>query len=143
MSPKKISVRKASLIALALLVFLSGPACAVSLFELPEFPGYTPQPPTPSIPTATPLPMAQVTFRASLVVPLAPSERLSLRVFDLATGLGYNFSDYPMQPRDALNYSVSVPLALNSVVAYRYFREGNSAHETNASAGLSVFACIT
>jgi len=131
-SKPKPFARKASLIALALLVLFSGPACAITLFKWPELPGYTPQPPTPSIPTATPLPMAQVTFRASLVIPLAPSERLSLRVFDLATGLGYNFTDYPMQPRDALNYSVSVPLALNSVVAYRYFREGNNAHETNA-----------
>jgi hypothetical protein len=125
-------LRKIALVSLAALVLFSGPACAITLFKLPGG-NYTPEPPTPAIPTAIPLPTTQVTFHAALSAALAPNETLSLRILDEVTGLGFNHADYPMQPRDALNYTATIPLAINSVVKYRYVRLGGSeAHETSA-----------
>jgi len=69
--------RKAILLFVAALVLFSGPACAITLFKWPGGTGSTPQPPTPSLPTATPLPQAQVTFHAALPAPLAPNETLA------------------------------------------------------------------
>ncbi len=125
--------RKLVLFTFAAIVLFSGPACAFTLFKWPGGTGSTPEAPTPSLPTATPLPMAQVIFHAALPTPLAPNETLSLRVLDEVSGLGFNYADYPMQARDALNYAATLPLAANSVVKYRYVRiGGNQTQETNA-----------
>lgn len=132
MKNKPDRLRKLALFSLAALVLFSGPACAVTLFQWPGG-NTTPQPPTPALPTATPLPTTQVIFHAALPAPLAPNETLSLRVLDEVTGLGFNYTDYPMQARDALNYAASLPLAINSVVKYRYVRMGGSeTQETSA-----------
>ena len=119
-------IRKLALLALCAVFLLGGPACKISLFDLPGGNGNdsTPQPPTPSLPTPTPLPQAQVTFRVSLPAPLAPTESLALRVLDEVSGLGFNYTDHPLQARDALNYSTVIPLAVNSVLKYRYVRTG-------------------
>ncbi|HSQ40445.1 MAG TPA: hypothetical protein VLM78_09825, partial [Anaerolineales bacterium] len=133
MNHKSNPLRKIAIISLAAFVLFSGPACAFTLFELPGA-NTTPQPPTPAIPTATPLPQTQVTFHAYLPAPLAPNETLALRVLDEVSGLGFNYADYPLQARDALNYAATIPLAVNSVVKYRYIRIGGSeAHETSAA----------
>ena len=116
--------RKIAIVVFCVVLFLSGPACKISLFDSGNSNGTTPQPPTPSAPTPTPLPMAQVTFRVVLPAPLAPTESLTLRVLDEVTGLAFNFTDYPMQARDALNYSVILPVPVNSVLKYRYVRTG-------------------
>jgi hypothetical protein len=68
--------------------------------------------------------MAQVTFRVTLPATLAPNESLALRVLDEVTGLGFNYTDYPMQARDPLNYYVSLPVPVSSVLKYRYIRVG-------------------
>lgn len=119
-------LRAFAVFGLAALMVLSGSACAVTLFPWP--PGNaTPQPPpTSAIPTATPLPTVQVIFHAALPAPLAPGESLSLRILDETTGLAFNYADYPMLPRDALNYTATLPVAVNSVVKYRYVRIGGS-----------------
>ncbi|MRR31752.1 hypothetical protein EG834_15790, partial [bacterium] len=120
-------------VIMAVLVLLSGPACSVTLFDWPDI-NYTPDTPTPAVPTATPLTTTQVTFHAILPAALGPSETLSIRILDEVTGLGFNYSEYAMQARDALNYAVSIPLTLNSVVKYRYVRKGGSeVQETNAA----------
>ncbi|RJP53192.1 MAG: hypothetical protein C4583_05145 [Anaerolineaceae bacterium] len=125
-------IRKIALVSLAITILFSGPACAISLFEWPA-PSITPQSPTPGIPTAAPLPTTQVTFHAALSAALAPNETLVLRILDEVSGLGFNYTDYPLQPRDALNYLATVPLPINSVVKYRYVRlGGNEMHETSA-----------
>lgn len=125
--------RKVALLALATLVFFSGPACAFSLIKWPGSSDTTPQPTVPGIPTSTPPPMAQVTFHTALPAPLAPNEALALRVLDEVTGLGFNYVDYPMQARDALNYVATLPLAVSSVLKYRYVRIGGAgAQEYNA-----------
>jgi hypothetical protein len=60
----------------------------------------------------------------SLPAPLALNEAMALRVLDEVTGLSFNYVDYPMQARDALNYDATLPLAVNSVLKYRYVRIG-------------------
>jgi hypothetical protein len=118
---------------MAFLVLVSGPACAITLFKLPEI-NLTPELPTPAVPTSTPLPMTEVVFHAILPSALAPNETLLLRVLDEVTGLGFNYADYPMQPQDALNYSANIPIPLNSVVKYRYVRRaGAELQETDTS----------
>lgn len=125
-------LRKMALVSLAVLILFSGPACAITLFKWPSG-NYTPEPPTPSIPTPVPLPTTQVTFHAALSAALAPHETLVLRVLDEVSGLGFNYADYPLQPRDALNYLATIPLPVNSMVKYRYVRLGGSEmHETSA-----------
>jgi hypothetical protein len=109
-------------VCLALLV-LSGLACSFSLLEWP-FPGQ-PSPPGGDTPGPTPLPAAEVVFEVILPEPLLPGEGLALSLLDEVTGLALNATNYPMQGRDALRYSVSLPIAVNSVVKYRYVRLGS------------------
>ncbi|GIK10216.1 MAG: hypothetical protein LC138_00205 [Anaerolineales bacterium] len=124
MPPLSKSARKVILVFTAALTLLSGPACALTLFKWPDLSNGTPEPPTPVIPTATPLPQTQIVFHAGLPAPLLPGERLVLRVLDEVSGLEFNAADHPMQARDALNYAVALPLAVNSVTKYRYVRVG-------------------
>ena len=56
MKNKPNTIRKIALLSLAILVLFSGPACAITLFKWPAGIDSTPQPPTPALPTATPLP---------------------------------------------------------------------------------------
>ncbi|MEW5938617.1 MAG: hypothetical protein AB1750_03045 [Chloroflexota bacterium] len=104
------------------LALVSGLACTVTLFELPKSSTLTP--PTPSGPTATPLPATQVTFRVSLPTTLLPGETLALRVLDEVTGLAFNYTDHTMAARDPLNYSVTVEVPNNSTLKYKYVRLG-------------------
>ncbi|MBV6395522.1 MAG: hypothetical protein HFACDABA_01098 [Anaerolineales bacterium] len=119
-------IRKFALLVFCGIFLLSGAACKFSLFDWPAGNGnnHTPQPPTPALPTPTPLPQAQVTFHVVLPAPLAPTESLALRVLDEVTGLGFNYTDHPLQARDALNYSAVLPFPVNSVLKYRYVRTG-------------------
>jgi hypothetical protein len=113
-----------NIITLALcLLLLTGPACAVTLFEWPSS-DKTAAPPTPAGPTATPLPQSQVTFRVSLPTTLLPGEFLVLRVLDEVTGLAFNYTDHLMQARDPLTYSVTIGVPVNSVLKYKYARAG-------------------
>lgn len=118
-------ISKPILFILIAVILLSGPACTFTLFQLPGG-NTTPQPPTPAIPTATPLPQTQVIFHAALPAPLGPNETLSLRVLDDVTGLGFNYIDYPMQARDVLNYTATLPLTVNAMVKYHYVRIGGT-----------------
>lgn len=136
MKNKPASLHKAALIAAAALVLVSGPACAVTLFRPPG--NFTPPPPTAAIPTATPLPTVQVIFHASLAAPLAPGETLVLRVLDEVSGLTFHSADYPMAPRDALNYTAALPLAPGSVLKYRYARLGPNQTEEITAHNLPV-----
>ena len=121
---KNNPLRKFAILVFCAALFLSGIACRVELFDPPGTNNTTPQPPTPSVPSPTPLPVAQVTFRVSLPAPLAPIESLALRVVDEVSGLSFNYVDHPMQARDGLNYSVVLPVPINSVFKYRYIRAG-------------------
>ena len=117
------SARSLLCTASLLVFFLSG--CSLSLLNIPipTFPTATPG--IPPGPTATPLPAAAVTFHVSLPTPLLAGEKLYLSVLDEVTGLGLNPVDHAMQGMDELHYNVTIPLALNSVVKYRYMRRAS------------------
>ena len=107
---------------IAFVIIFSGQACTISLFDLPTFPDTPTQVPPVIGPSPTPQPAAQTTFIATLPEPLQPGESLALAVLDEVTGLSLNAVYYPMSPRDALTFSATLPLPLNSVVKYRYVR---------------------
>ena len=69
----KQSIRQLCLVALLIVFVFSSAGCQFSLIKLPSFPGgqsSTATPDIPSGPTATPMPMAQVTFIAVIPEPL-------------------------------------------------------------------------
>jgi hypothetical protein len=65
-----------------------------------------------------------VTFHVALPSPLLAGETLYLSVVDEITGLGWNAVNYAMQGMDTLHYTVAIPFAMNSIVKYRYIRQG-------------------
>jgi hypothetical protein len=65
-----------------------------------------------------------VTFSVALPSPLLTGETLYLSVVDEVTGLGLNAVPYAMQGMDPLHYTVAIPFAMNSIVKYRYIRQG-------------------
>jgi len=123
----KRGIRKLVLITLLFSFMLGSSGCQLSLIKLPSIfnSGKPTEVPVPSGPTATPMPMAQVTFIAVLPEPLAPGESLELAILDEVTGLALNVSSYPMQPRDPQTYAASLPIPLHSIVKYRYVRRTN------------------
>ena len=128
MSQFKTNARKLSLGVLLIVFAFNSTACQLSLIKLPTWLGgqsSTPEPDIPSGPTATPMPMAQVTFIAVLPDALAEGETLAVAILDEVTGLALNGALYPMQPRDPQTYAVSLPFPLNSIVKYRYVRRTN------------------
>ena len=75
-----------------LILALASQACAITLFEWPSlFP--TAGPASPTGPTPTPLPRAEVTFTARLPEPLAADEILVVSILDEVTGLALNAVD--------------------------------------------------
>jgi hypothetical protein len=60
----------------------------------------------------------------ALPSPLLAGETLYLSVVDEITGLGLNTVTYAMQGMDTLHYSIAIPFAVNSIVKYRYLRQG-------------------
>jgi hypothetical protein len=98
--------------------------CTLTLLNVPGLNISTDTPVVPSGPTSTPLPAAAVTFNVVLPSPLSAGETLYLSVVDEVTGLGLNGVTYAMQGMDDLHYTVAIPFALNSVVKYRYIRQG-------------------
>ncbi len=121
------NARKSVLVGWILVFLLVNSSCQLSLIELPSFSiGQSPTAsPVPGGPTATPMPMAQVTFIALLPEPLGANETLAIAILDEVTGLALNSVLYPMQARDSQTYAVSLPIPIDSVVKYRYVRRTN------------------
>ncbi len=141
MNLMKQSLRKLVLAALLFVFILSSSGCQFSLVNLPQFPGSqsgTATPAVPSGPTATPQPLAQVTFIAVIPEPLAAGESLAIVILDEVTGLALNNVLYPMEPRDPQTYAVSLPLSLNSIVKYRYVRRTNVQLQEDSGTDVAV-----
>lgn len=121
MNGKSTLTRRILIASLVLAVV--GQACTFSLLNLPTL---TPPTPIPGqdIPTSTPYPVAQTTFIVTIPEPLQPNETLLLAVLDEVTGLTLNSQQYPMSPRDTLTYEATIPVVYNSVIKYRYVRQG-------------------
>jgi hypothetical protein len=111
----------------ALVLAIVGQACTLSLFTPPTLAPATPAAGQANIPTSTPYPAAQTTFVVTLPEALLPNETLVLAVMDEVTGLSLNTQQYPMSARDTLTYTATLPLTFNSVVKYKYVRQGGPA----------------
>jgi hypothetical protein len=116
------STRRLLSLVSVLVLLLNG--CSLSLLNIPGLTSQTATPSLPSGPTTTPQPSAAVTFRVTLPSPLLEGETLYLSVVDEITGLGLNAVNYAMQGMDTLNYLVAIPFTMNSIVKYRYVRQG-------------------
>jgi hypothetical protein len=114
-----------------LVLLLNG--CTLSLLNIPGLNSSTSTPGQSSGPTATPIPAAAVTFRVVLPSPLLAGETLSLSVVDEVTGLGLNAVTYAMQGMDSLHYTVAIPFPLNSIIKYRFIRQGTIPFQENDS----------
>lgn len=124
MRPKSVHPSARRLISLLSILVLLLNGCSFSLLDIPGFNSPTAIPSLPSGPTATPQPTAALTFRVALPSPLLVGETLFLSVVDEVTGLGLNAVTYAMQGMDTLHYTASIPFAMNSIVKYRYIRQG-------------------
>ncbi|HEX7620283.1 MAG TPA: carboxypeptidase regulatory-like domain-containing protein [Anaerolineales bacterium] len=120
--PDHLSPRRLAPLVSILVLLLNG--CTLSFLDIPGVNPPTATPSVPSGPTATPQPSAAMTFRVALPSPLLPGETLYLSVVDEVTGLGLNAVTYAMQGMDTLHYTVAIPFALNSIIKYRYIRQG-------------------
>lgn len=117
-------------LALALLG-ISSLACTLSLIDFGKMfgsPTATPGGPgtNPGAgPTATPVALAEITFNASIPMGLNPGESLAIGIVDEVTGLGLNPTLYAMTALDAQHFSIKLPLGMNSIIKYRYYRQGS------------------
>jgi hypothetical protein len=116
------SLRRLFPLVSILVLLLNG--CTLTLLNIPGLTSSTATPVLPSGPTATPIPAAAITFHVALPSPLLAGETLYLSVVDEITGLGLNAVTYAMQGMDALDYTIAIPFPLNSIVKYRYIRQG-------------------
>jgi hypothetical protein len=123
----------------SLLVLLLN-ACSLSLLNIPGInpPATSPAAALPAGPTSTPQPSAAITFNVTLPAPLPAGEVLYLSVVDEITGLGLNPVNISMQSMDSLHYTATFPFVLNSIVKYRYLRQGKSSTLEDTSADKTV-----
>jgi glycosyl hydrolase family 113 len=122
-----------------LILALASQACAITLFEWPGFPTAGPtNPNAPAIPTATPLPRAEVNFTARLPEPLPANEVLVVSILDEVTGLALNAVDYQMTMVDANTYTAKLAIPDRAVLKYRYVRRGAGRvnEDTNTDANI-------
>jgi len=140
MKPIKWGIRKVILAVLLFVFILSSSGCQFSLIKLPSFldGGGPTETPAPSGPTATPMPMAQMTFIAVLPEPVGAGESLAIAILDEVTGLALNASLFPMEPRDPQTYAVSMPIPLHSIVKYRYVRRSNVQLQEDSGTDVAV-----
>ncbi len=71
--------------------------------------------------------MAEVTFEAQLPAKLADGQSLYIEFLDEVTGLALNPARAKMQTSDGLYYGIKIPVAVGSVIKYRYFRDNDPA----------------
>ena len=108
-----------------LILVLGSQACAISLLEWPDLPSFGPtEASTPSGPTPTALPRAEVTFTVRLPDPLPANEILVVSILDEVTGLALNAVDYQMTAVDAITYTAKLAIPDQALLKYRYVRRG-------------------
>ena len=122
---------------ISLLVLLLN-ACSLSLLNIPVPSLPTSIPTATAGPTATPSPSAAVTFNVTVPSPLLAGEVLDLSVVDEVTGIGFNAVNYAMHGMDTLHYTITIPFAINSVVKYRFMRQGSNVTLEDDSANKMV-----
>jgi hypothetical protein len=94
--------------------------------------------PAEPAPTATPLVEAMFTFRVALPEPLQPGDSVYLTILDEVSGLALNPTRHLMQAEDPQHFFVILPFELNSLLKYRYSRDGSRYAEEHLSDGRMV-----
>jgi hypothetical protein len=107
-----------------LMLALVSLSCTWSLIDFGQPANPTPISSGSSGPTATPVALAETIFTVTLPAPLAGGESLTIGVLDEVTSLGLNPMFYAMTAVDPQTYTVKLPLIMNSVIKYRYYRQG-------------------
>ena len=120
---KSIRSSTLRLLSLASVLTLLLNGCSLSLSGIPGLSSPTSTPSLPAGPTNTPQASAAVTFRVALPSPLLAGETLYLSAVDEVTGLDLNPVNYAMQGMDTLDYTITIPFTMNSIIKYRYFRQ--------------------
>jgi len=72
--------------------------------------------------------LAETVFEVTMVTPLSANEMLYLEILDEVTGIALNPTRYEMEAKDDYSYYVRIPLAIGSLVKYRYVRQGTDAN---------------
>ncbi|MBM3136993.1 MAG: hypothetical protein FJZ98_02275 [Chloroflexi bacterium] len=86
------------------------------------------------------LELAETVFQARLFQPLAEGETLNLEIVDEVTGIALNPTRYRMDPVGSAEYTVRLPLAIGSVIRYRYVRNGSqNTIEKDSSGGQVLY----
>ncbi len=131
---RTLAPRLAALVMLA----LASLSCTWTLIDW----GQLIQPSTPvpgnATPTATPAPLAEITFNAAISAPLPPGDALALGIVDEVTGLALNPQFFPMTGVDAQHYTLKLKLPLGTVVKYRYYRQGSTTVQEDTTNGTLV-----
>lgn len=124
-------------VSAAFMLALVTMSCTFSLLDWGQFTPDDSQPPLTGA-TATPQPLAEVTFSIDLPAPLGPGEQLKLAVLDEVTGLALNPLPYSPEPVSDVRYLFKLPVPLGSVIKYRYIRVGASTVQEDTSLGQIV-----
>lgn len=125
--------RISTILLLLILAFpaLTGLVCENPITTIPTS-SFTP------IPSETAVPEAMVTFRVTLPESITPGVSINLNVLDEVTGLALNQKAFPMEAEDSQHFVVILPFPINSVLKYRYTRQGAKFTQEHTSDGRSV-----
>ncbi len=116
-----MSRRRSRYVVLAILLITLISGCSIADI----FSGSTG--PTPrSIPTATPLPAAEVVFNVTPPADTTSKSDLALVVVDEVTGLDYNTVTHEMKHQKDGHWEVHLAIPVGSVIHYRYTRQSPS-----------------
>ncbi len=128
--------------AVVLVLTLASLSCTLSLVDFGQTGGSATAIPaaTPDkgSPIATPVALAETTFIVTIPTPLNPGESMAIGLLDEVTGLGLNPVLYSLTSIDPLRYTVKLPLGLNSVLKYRYLRQGSIPALESSALGFPV-----
>ena len=72
------------------------------------------------------LAFAETVFQVRLVQPLVSEEKIYLEIIDEVTGIALNPTRFKMEALGSAEYTLRIPLAIGSVVRYRYIKDGSS-----------------
>jgi hypothetical protein len=119
---KEQRILKRIIIACSIIfLMLAGCQGSISNGSTPPTSHAFPKPPTPK-----PDPRAEIFFAVTIPAPLQSGETLLISFLDEVTGLALNPSNHVMQAGDATHYYIALPFALNSIVKYRFLRQGRT-----------------
>ena len=86
---------------------------------------------------------AETVFQARLFQPLSEGEDLYLETVDEVTGIALNPTRYKMEAIGSAEYSIRMPLAIGSVMRYRYVRGSSQNTIETDSRGNQVLYRLT